>query len=145
MTDAPTSPLIIVGVDGSPEAAAALAWAVDEARLHGARLHVVHAYPVLSALTGSTGDELYAHLETDAKELLQRIAAAGPSVEDLSVNYLGVPGNPAEVLIEASREAKLLVVGSRGLGGFMGLVMGSVSSQCVHHSHCPVLVVREEH
>ena len=45
----------------------------------------------------------------------------------------------------SSRQATLLVVGSRGLGGFMGLVMGSVSSQCVHHSHCPVLVVREEH
>ncbi|MGA2209190.1 MAG: universal stress protein [Acidimicrobiales bacterium] len=145
MTDAPTSPLILVGVDGSPEAATALAFAVEEARLRGARLHVVHAYPVLSALTGSTGDELYAHLEADAKELLQRVAAAGPSVEGLAVDYIGVPGNPAEVLIEASREATLLVVGSRGLGGFMGLVMGSVSSQCVHHSHCPVLVVREEH
>jgi nucleotide-binding universal stress UspA family protein len=145
MTDAPTSPLILVGVDGSPEAATALEYAVEEARLRGAQLRVIHAYAVLSALTGSTGEELYAHLEADAKELLERIAAAGPSVEGVAVEYLGVPGNPAEVLIEASREATLLVVGSRGLGGFMGLVMGSVSSQCVHHSHCPVLVVREEH
>jgi nucleotide-binding universal stress UspA family protein len=58
---------------------------------------------------------------------------------------LAVPGNPSEVLIEASREATMLVVGSRGGGGFKGLLMGSVSTQCVHYSHCPVLVVREEH
>jgi nucleotide-binding universal stress UspA family protein len=76
---------------------------------------------------------------------LQRVIDAAPSIEGLKVEWLAVPGNPSEVLIEASRGAVLLVVGSRGVGGFMGLMMGSVSTQCVHYSHCPVLVIREEH
>jgi nucleotide-binding universal stress UspA family protein len=63
----------------------------------------------------------------------------------VDVEWLAVPGNPSEVLIDASEGATLLVVGSRGVGGFRGLLMGSVSTQCVHHSHCPVLVVREGH
>jgi nucleotide-binding universal stress UspA family protein len=146
MTDAIPSPRIVVGVDGSPEAVTALEFAIEEARLRSAALHVTYAYPAMaSQLTGSTADDYYAQVEGEARELLQRIKAAAPTTDGLDVEWLGVPGNPAEVLIEASRAATLLVVGSRGLGGFLGLVMGSVSSQCVHHSHCPVLVVREEH
>jgi nucleotide-binding universal stress UspA family protein len=146
MTDAPSPPRIVVGVDGSPEATTALEFAVEEARLRRAGLHVTYAYPAMaSPLTGSTSQDYYAQVEREARELLERTKEAAPSTEDLEVEWLGVPGNPAEVLIKASSGATLLVVGSRGLGGFMGLVMGSVSSQCVHHSHCPVLVVREEH
>ncbi|MGA3216332.1 MAG: universal stress protein [Acidimicrobiales bacterium] len=146
MTDTPTSPLVVVGVDGSPAAAIALEIAIEEARLRRARLHVTYAYAALGApLTGSTGHDYYEQTEHDAKEVLQRASASAPSTEGLEVEWLGVPGNPAEVLIEASREASLLVVGSRGRGGFIGLMMGSVSNQCVHHSHCPVLVVRKEH
>jgi nucleotide-binding universal stress UspA family protein len=145
MTDAP-QPRIVVGVDGSPEAATALEFAIEETRLRKGALHVTYAYAAMaSPLTGSTSEDYYAHVEHEAKELLQRASGAAPPTDDLQVEWLGVPGNPAEVLIEASRHATLLVVGSRGLGGFLGLVMGSVSSQCVHHSHCPVLVVREEH
>jgi nucleotide-binding universal stress UspA family protein len=138
--------LVVVGVDGSPAAAIALEIAIEEARLRRARLHVTYAYAALGApLTGSTGHDYYEQTEHDAKEVLQRASASAPSTEGLEVEWLGVPGNPAEVLIEASREASLLVVGSRGRGGFIGLMMGSVSNQCVHHSHCPVLVVRKEH
>lgn len=147
MTDAPTtsaSPLVVVGVDGSPGALAALEVAVEEARLRGARLQVTYAYPVVEALTGSTGAELYSHLQDEALELVQEVAKSGPPTDGLGVEWSAVPGNAAEVLIEASRGATLLVVGSRGLGGFMGLVMGSVSTQCVHHAHCPVLVVRDD-
>ena len=146
MTEAQSPPRIVVGVDGSPEAATALEFAIEEARLRGAELHVTYAYPAMaSPVTGTTATDYYAQVEQAARELLQRVAAAAPPTDDLQVEWLGVPGNPAEVLVEASREATLLVVGSRGLGGFIGLVMGSVSSQCVHYSHCPVLVVREEH
>jgi nucleotide-binding universal stress UspA family protein len=147
MTDAPPPPQpIVVGTDGSPQAALALEFAIEEARLRGSGLHVTYAYPAMaSPLTGSTAEEYYAHIEREAKELLERIEAAAPSTEGLDVEWLGVPGNAAEVLIKATRGAAMLVVGSRGLGGFRGLVLGSVSSQCVQHAHCPVLVVREEH
>jgi nucleotide-binding universal stress UspA family protein len=146
MTDAAPSPLVVVGVDGSPEAATALEIAIEEARLRQARLHVTYAYPALGApLTGTTGHEYYEQTEHEAHDVLQRAAAAAPPTDGLTVEWLGIPGNPAQVLIEASRDASLLVVGSRGRGGFLGLMMGSVSTQCVHHSHCPVLVVRKEH
>jgi nucleotide-binding universal stress UspA family protein len=146
MTEAPPPQRIVVGVDGSPQATAALEFAVGEARLRRAGLHVTYAYPAMgSPLTGSTAEDYYAQVEREARELLERMAAAGPATDDLEVEWLGVPGNPAEVLITASRGATLLVVGSRGLGGFMGLVLGSVSSQCVQHAHCPVLVVRGQH
>ena len=145
MTD-PAAPLIVVGVDGSPVAANALEFAVEEARLRHAALHVTYAYPVIGLpVTGSTGRDYYEQTEAAAKAVLEGIVAAAPSVEGLDVEWLAVPGNAAEVLIEASRQATLLVVGSRGVGGFMGLLMGSVSTQCVHHSFCPVLVVRESH
>ncbi len=145
MTDAP-KPRIVVGVDGSPLADSALEFAIEEARLRGASLQVTYAYPALgSALTGSTGRDYYEQVENDARELLQGLVAKAPSTEGVEVAWVAVPGNPSEVLIEASKEAVLLVVGSRGVGGFMGLVMGSVSTQCVHYSHCPVLVVREDH
>ncbi len=146
MSPASSTSLIVVGVDGSPLSQTALGFAVDEARLRHASLHVTYAYPVLaSALTGSTGNDYYEQVETEAKKYLQGVIDAAPSVEGVDVTWLAVPGNPSEVLIEASREATLLVIGSRGVGGFMGLLMGSVSTQCVHYSHCPVLVVREEH
>jgi nucleotide-binding universal stress UspA family protein len=145
MTDAPVTPLIVVGVDGSPEAAIALEFAIEEARLRQAHLQVLHAYAVVAALTGSTGEELYAHVEAEAKTVLERAAASAPPTGNLEVEWLGVPGNPAAVLVDASRKATMVVVGSRGRGGFFGLVLGSVSSQCVQHSHCPVLVVRQDH
>jgi nucleotide-binding universal stress UspA family protein len=107
---------------------------------------VTYAYTVMaSPVTGSTGHDYYEQVESGAKEFLEKAKAAAPSTDGLSVEWLGVPGNPAEVLIEASKDATILVVGSRGVGGFLGLLMGSVSTQCVHHSHCPVLVVRESH
>jgi nucleotide-binding universal stress UspA family protein len=146
MTDAKSPSLIVVGVDGSPLAKTALEFAIEEARIRHADLHVTYAYPVMaSPLTGSTGRDYYEQVEAEAKEFMQQIIAAAPSIDGVNVEWLAVPGNPAEVLIEASRGAALLVVGSRGVGGFMGLLLGSVSTQCVHYSHCPVLVVREEH
>jgi nucleotide-binding universal stress UspA family protein len=146
MTDAKSPSLIVVGVDGSPLAETALQYAIEEARIRHADLHVTYAYPVMaSPLTGSTGKDYYEQVEAEAKEFMQRIIAAAPSVDGVKVEWSAVPGNPSEVLIEASRGAALLVVGSRGVGGFMGLLMGSVSTQCVHYSHCPVLVIREEH
>lgn len=146
MTDVPAQSRIVVGVDGSPLAANALEFAIEEAQLRHAALHVTYAYTVMaSVVTGSTGKDYYEQVEREAKDFLQGVMKAAPPTDGLDVEWLGVPGNPSEVLIEASRGATLLVVGSRGLGGFRGLLMGSVSTQCVHYSHCPVLVVREGH
>jgi nucleotide-binding universal stress UspA family protein len=145
MSDART-PLIVVGIDGSPASTNALEFAIEEAQLRKAELHILYAYPVIERpVSGSTGKDYYDQVEADAKEFIQRIMNSAPSTEGITAQWLGVPGNPAEVLIEASSDATILVVGSRGVGGFMGLLMGSVSEQCVHHSHCPVLVVRESH
>ena len=141
-----TTPLIIVGVDGSAAAANALEYAIEEAQLRKAALRVTYAYAVIgNPITGSTGKDYYERVEAEAKEFLEGVVAGAHSTEGLDVEWLAVPGNPSEVLIDASEGAELLVVGSRGVGGFRGLLMGSVSTQCVHHSHCPVLVVREGH
>jgi nucleotide-binding universal stress UspA family protein len=146
MSDTGPIPRIVVGIDGSPAAAKALEFAIEEAELRHAELHVTYAYTVMaSPVTGSTGHDYYEQVETSAQAFLENALAAAPPTDGLSVEWLGVPGNPAEVLIEASKNATILVVGSRGVGGFLGLLMGSVSTQCVHHSHCPVLVVREVH
>jgi nucleotide-binding universal stress UspA family protein len=143
MTD---NPRIVVGVDGSPLSMNALEFAIEEAQLRHGHLHVTYAYPVMErAVTGSTGKDYYEEVEADAREFMKGLMAKAPKTDGLELEWLAVPGNPAEVLIEASRGAALLVVGSRGVGGFLGLMMGSVSTQCVHHSHCPVLVVREDH
>lgn len=140
------NPRIVVGVDGSPLSMNALEFAIEEARLRHGHLHVTYAYPVMERpVTGSTGKDYYDEVEADARAFMEGIVSHAPSTEGLEVEWLAVPGNPAEVLIEESSGAALLVVGSRGVGGFMGLMMGSVSTQCVHHSHCPVLVVREGH
>src|ERR1019366_4910065 len=146
MTDTPSPARVVVGVDASALAPNALEFAIEEARLRNAELHVTYAYPVMaSPVTGSTGKDYYEQVEVEAKGFLEKIKDGAPTTVGLEVEWLGVPGNPSEVLIEASRDATLLVVGSRGVGGFRGLLMGSVSSQCVHYSHCPVLVVREGH
>ena len=140
------NPRIVVGVDGSPLSINALAFAIEEARLRHGHLHVTYAYPVMEKpVTGSTGKDYYEQVEAEAREFMEGVMSSAPSTDGIEIEWMAVPGNPAEVLIEASRGAALLVVGSRGVGGFMGLMMGSVSTQCVHHSHCPVLVVREDH
>jgi nucleotide-binding universal stress UspA family protein len=131
-------PRIVVGVDGSEPSLAALTWAAEEARLRGARLEILHATfyraQVLEVMPGAAKDE-----EAVLERALQRVQAMEPEVEVVG-RTAGPP--PARALVEASAGAALLVVGSRGLGGFDELVMGSVSHQCAHHAHCPVVITR---
>lgn len=133
---------IIAGVDGSGHSSQALAWAVGEARLRDHALKVIYAFPAMRSLVGSTAHEYYPQVEQEAKQALERSLADMPDITGVHVDRLLVAGSPAKVLVEASREASMLVVGSRGVGGFRGLLMGSVSLQCVQHAHCPVVVVR---
>lgn len=137
---------IVVGVDGSDEARHALAWARDEAVLRGTALRVVHAWspppPVteISAMASPGDDELYEKL---AQEVLidacTTMSADSPA--SLTIESSAVRGYPSSVLLDEAAEADLLVVGSRGRGGFAGLLLGSVSHQCVHHADGPVAVV----
>jgi nucleotide-binding universal stress UspA family protein len=134
-------PGIVVGVDGSEASRRALAWATQEATLRKAHLTVltVHENP-----EGHwTGNPLYYRENEPAQEKAEAAAedalTRGGYRGHASVR--SIAGLAAEQLIEASRDAELLVVGSRGEGGFARLLMGSVSTQVVHHALCPVVVI----
>ena len=139
---------IIVGVDGSDSSKGALDWAYEEAVHHGASLSVIAAFnPPALPMTppyGSVPPEGYqSQPRRDALDLLDRLI--GPfEAKDPAVDIRTVveEGSPAKVLIERSKEADLLVVGSRGHGGFAGMLLGSVSQHLVAHAECPVVVKR---
>ncbi len=143
---------VVVGVDGSPGAGEALRWALAEARLRKVPLRVVHAWTAGANAGGygslgyigsfaSTGIEA-SDLERAAEEGLDRmISEVVGERADVDIERQVVEGGAAAVLVGASAAGDLLVVGSRGHGGFTGLLLGSVSQQCVHHAQCPVVVV----
>jgi nucleotide-binding universal stress UspA family protein len=135
---------IVVGVDGSPGGAAALSWALDEARLHGYAVHVIYAFPALVSYFGTTAHEYFPQVEKEAAAAFERATADVPNTDGVEIRRSMVPGNPSEKLVEASSGARLLVVGSRGVGAFRGMLLGSVSTHCVHHAHCPVVVIRHQ-
>lgn len=137
---------IVVGVDGSPHAQGALQWAAREAKLRGAELVVVAAwefpyyatFPATMVVVPSTEE-----LVTATKEML-RHALEGVDVSGLRVHEVVAEGPPAHVLLDTAKDAELLVVGSRGRGGFAGLMLGSVSQHCAHHARCPVVIVHTD-
>jgi nucleotide-binding universal stress UspA family protein len=135
---------IVVGIDGSPTAQAALSAAIEEARLRGLGLRIIYAFPALVSFFGTTAHEYYPQVEAEAHKMFDQAIASAPAMDGLDVERTLEPGNPAEILVEASRGASMLVVGARGRGSFLGTVMGSVSWHAVHQAHCPVLVVRGE-
>ncbi len=143
-------PEIIVGVDGSDHSRYALRWAMQEAVLRHVPLTVmtVRPDPVRPATTIYWGlrtspenrdtEDLAA--QKALQEFVDQVAGEiGAMVPEVTVSV--ATGNPAEELVKASRDAGMLVVGSRGMGGFGRLMMGSVSSQVTHHAACPVVVV----
>ena len=140
--------VIVVGVDQSEGARAALRFALEEARLRQAKLRVVHAWQFgyigapgfegsLPAVGGDLA-EFHEAAEAALDETLRGMVADGVAIER-RVDQ----GAAAPVLIEESRDADLLVVGSRGHGGFAQLLLGSVSQQCAQHAFCPVVIVRD--
>ena len=139
---------IVVGVDGSPGSRAALRWAHAEATLRGATLEAltVWQFPVMTSLPAFGAMAPPEDLGTDAEQLLLEILGqegVAPT-DDVPVRALVSEGAAAPALLEASHDADLLVVGSRGHGGFSGLLLGSVSQHCTTHGTCPVVVVRAE-
>ncbi len=137
---------IVVGVDGSEASREALRWAVDEAKVRGARVVAVNVWnwPTVPAF-GTVGlpltDELETQLKADSREVLDAVIrdVAGDEA-GVVIDRAVVSGSPASQLIAAAEDADLLVVGSRGRGGFAGLLLGSVSQQCAHHAHCPIVI-----
>jgi nucleotide-binding universal stress UspA family protein len=137
---------IVVGIDGSQGARRALEWAVAEAKLRDAHLVVIHAWlepaavAVGSVITaGGVEPEIF---EDTAWRIMTDVLA--------EVDTAGLPqgmeshviaGGPARALLDAAKDADLIVVGSRGLGGFSGLLLGSVSQQVAHHATCPVVII----
>jgi nucleotide-binding universal stress UspA family protein len=141
---------IVVGVDGSEASKHALRWAVDEARLRNARVVAIHAWdaPVLPALPVLRSHPEYvalvAKIRAAAEELVRRaVKDVVGRTEDVDVEAAAIEGHVASVLLSAASKAELLVVGSRGDGGFVDLLLGSVTHQCVSHATCPVLVHRK--
>jgi nucleotide-binding universal stress UspA family protein len=138
--------IIVVGVDGSPGSRKALAWAAAEAATHGSDLHVVNAWEhTLMPPAGSvTVSEHYVPDDSQrtSDDLVRVIKEELGEEPPVVVQPLVRQGRPAKVLIEESTDADLLVVGTRGHGGFAGLVLGSVSQHVAAYAKCPVAVIR---
>ncbi|GGT40372.1 universal stress protein [Streptomyces chromofuscus] len=138
-------PRVVVGVDGSPSSYAALRWAVQYAQRVGGFVEAVHAWDTPSAI-GWSGPAI--DPEFDLEQARERFAAELRTVfrdeHPAGLREELVEGDPSEVLIRASQGAELLVVGSRGRGGFARAMLGSVSQRCAQHAACPVVVVRQE-
>jgi len=139
-------PGIIVGIDGSHDAHRALEWAMQEAAVHHSPLTVVTVHEVPSGWTGNPmilpdDEPALNKVRKAVEEAVAKAAAQLSESPPASVTVRAVNGFAAQELIEASRDAGLLVVGSRGGGGFARLLLGSISDQVVHHAHCPVVVV----
>ena len=140
-------PGIVVGVDGSEHSQKVLEWAMNEAALRQAPLTVLTVHPVArSSWTGSPivypEDAPEVEGNRQAAEAAVNTAATKLGTKPPSVTVRSVNGLPAQALIDASADADLVVVSSRGGGGFPGLKMGSVSSQVASHAECPVVVIR---
>lgn len=144
---------VIVGVDGSEQSRKALRWAIDEASLRGERVVAMTVYGLPPAyyphgVPGSADTELVERIRDVARVALDKIVAEARADADgvrvaIDAEAIEHP-QPAWALIDRAGEDDMLVVGSRGLGGFRGLLLGSVSQQCVQHARCPVVVIRQD-
>jgi nucleotide-binding universal stress UspA family protein len=134
---------VVVGIDGSAQSNAALRLGLAEARRIGGTLIATHAYrlpPLPAAYAPNPGIDERVH-RTAAEEVLDRaLGDIEQGVTDVKLERLVRPGPPARVLLEAATDAAALVVGARGLGGFTGLILGSVSQQVLRHAPCPVVI-----
>jgi nucleotide-binding universal stress UspA family protein len=139
---------IVVGVDGSDGAQRALEWAVEEARLRDATLVVVYGWQVPPIVTGAGPFDAPVVLEQETLEAVERNAKDVVGRQLGSVDASGIdvqrriePRPPVDLVLDAATGADLVVVGTRGHGGFTGLLLGSVSQQVAHHAPCPVVIV----
>ncbi len=150
MTDQPNKSRVVVGIDGSPASIEAVRWAAGYARMTGADLEAVTSWQPPTGYGAGLGlGASFDTLEIDwpgvaSSSLSEALMTALPDDND-SVKRTVVCGHPAAALLTAAKGADLLVVGSRGHGGFAGMLLGSVSTHLVAHAPCPVVVVRQPH
>lgn len=142
--------LVVVGIEDTLPAKAALTWAVQHAQRIGARVLAVTAWspmpslvagPDMAAAAAVTDPITDGQLQAAAQERLRIALAALPPGTEQLVDRAAMPGDPATVLIDASRDADLLVLGNSGRGAFAAAVTGSVAARCTHHATCPVVLV----
>jgi len=142
-------PGIIVGVDGSGHSQRALDWAIHEAAIRQAPLTVLTVHQAIVGYFGGVvatpedlklTEQIRAAVTAEADKVLAGLD--GPHPE--SVTVTAVHGFPVEELVEASKEADMVVLGSRGAGGFTRMLLGSTAGQVVQHAHCPVLIIPPE-
>jgi nucleotide-binding universal stress UspA family protein len=135
---------IVVGVDGSTSSLLALRWAARQAELTGARIDAIYtwAYPVTAGW--ATYPSVDWNPSDDGEKLLTAaVDEVFGSQRPAGLRLLVREGGAAQILLSESKNSELLVVGSRGHGGFTGLLLGSVSAHCAEHARCPVLVVHQ--
>lgn len=139
---------VVVGDDGSEDAARAVRYAVEEARRRGSVLHVLRAWSIVSTTRPADVPRGFAatlreYEEAARAEETARIGHLLGTDLDVEVEIHCVHSHAVQALLVASETADVLVVGSRGLGGFRSLVLGSVAEQCIRHASGPVIVVRQ--
>lgn len=145
---APLENTVVVGVDGSAASIGAVAYAANTAATRGIPLLLVTSYTMPAAMFAEgmiPPQPVYDELERECQPIIEKARATAAEVApDIEVSHAVVEGNPAQVLIDYSRKAKLIVLGSRGLGGIKGMVLGSVSAAVASHAFCPIVVTRED-
>ncbi|MGH4011265.1 MAG: universal stress protein [Pseudonocardiaceae bacterium] len=139
-----TADQVVVGVDGSPVSVEAIEFAFAEAARLGTGVVAVHVVASRVPGDGSVDVLTEEHAPEQARLLAESLAGWQDKYPDMPIRRILLHGHAGRALAEASRGARLLVVGSRGLGGFRGLLLGAVSHAALHHAHCPVAVVRTQ-
>ncbi|MER7460692.1 universal stress protein [Micromonospora sp. NPDC126480] len=134
---------VAVGVDGSEQSLLALGFAFEQAAARKVPLHVLRAWHLPPGQRPPSDPDSRAATRTDRAELDEPLSRWQRTFPDVDVTVEVAEGSPAALLVAASRNAQLVVVGTRGRGGLAGMLLGSVSQQLLHHSHCPVAVIRE--
>ncbi|WP_153504616.1 universal stress protein [Cumulibacter manganitolerans] len=136
---------IVVGVDGSPASIDAIRWAAGQAALTGSTVVAVTAWSIPASYGVAFGGEDAVDWKANATQALEEALTEALGDSAGAVERIVDQGHPSYLLTEASKNADLVVVGSRGHGGFTGLVLGSVSQHVVAHAECPVVVIRGKH
>jgi len=142
--------VIVVGVDSAESSVDAIQWAADEARLRGASIRAVHAWTYVpatstadTALAGAMPIDVVDVMRIEREAASEALAAAVASIAgDVEVEPVLTEDSAKDALVDASKSADLLVVGSHGRGGITAALLGSVSRHVAQHAHCPVVIVR---